>query len=413
MKFVHAADLHLDSPLKGLADYPGAPVEAVRGATRQAFEALIELCVAETVDLLVIAGDVFDGDWKDFSTGLYFRSQLARLREENIEVVMIRGNHDAASVVTRNLSLPDIHVLPHTKPGRVVLENVGAVVHGQSFATRAVTENLAARYPAPIRDMVNIGVLHTCLGGYVAHESYAPCALEELVARGYDYWALGHVHERAVLHTDPHVVFAGNLQGRQIREPGAKGATVVEIADGEIRLTGHALDCVRWDRVRVDAGGASDDVEVLERSQAALEGALAAADGRLLAGRIEIAGVTTAHAALVRERERLEAELRALATDMGSEQVWLERIVWDTALPRSGASDDAVGETIKVLRRAAADPAALAALAQRLQPLALKLPADVKAGRDGVNPADPETLARVLGEVEGSLPSMLTEGRAA
>lgn len=111
VKFVHAADLHLDSPMRGLAAYPGAPLEAVRGATRQAFESLIELCIAERVSLLVIAGDVYDGDWKDFSTGLYLRSQLARLREADIEVVIIHGNHDAASVITRNLKLPGIHVL--------------------------------------------------------------------------------------------------------------------------------------------------------------------------------------------------------------------------------------------------------------------------------------------------------------
>jgi DNA repair exonuclease SbcCD nuclease subunit len=217
MKFVHAADLHLDSPMRGLATYPGAPIEAMRGATRQAFESLVELCVDENAQLLVIAGDIYDGDWKDFSTGLYLRAQLTRLREADIEVVLIRGNHDAASVITRNLRLPGVHVLPHDKPKSVVLEDVGAVVHGQSFATRAVTANLAAGYPDPLPDLVNVGLLHTCLGGYAEHENYAPCRLEELIARRYDYWALGHVHEHAVLHVDPHVVFAGNIQGRQGR----------------------------------------------------------------------------------------------------------------------------------------------------------------------------------------------------
>src|SRR5436305_8520090 len=105
-KFLHCADLHIDSPLKGLAAYPGAPVEAIRGATRQAVESLVELALNRQVDLVVIAGDVFDGDWKDFTTGLYLRAQLARLHEANIEVVLIRGNHDAASVITRKLKLP-------------------------------------------------------------------------------------------------------------------------------------------------------------------------------------------------------------------------------------------------------------------------------------------------------------------
>ncbi len=248
MKFVHAADPHIDSPLRGLAAYAGAPVQAMRGATRQAFESLVALCISECADLLVIAGDVYDGDWKDFGTALYLRAQLARLREAGVEVVLIRGNHDAASVITRNLKLPGIHVLRHDRPESVVLEDLGVAVHGQSFATRAVTENLAAGYPAPLPGFMNVGLLHTSLGGYAEHEHYAPCGLEELVSRGYDYWALGHVHARAVLHADPYVVFAGNLQGRQMRECGAKGATLVEVLDGELALSHHPLDHVRWSR---------------------------------------------------------------------------------------------------------------------------------------------------------------------
>jgi DNA repair protein SbcD/Mre11 len=414
MKFVHAADLHLDSPMKGLAAYPGAPVEAMRGATRQALESLVGLCVEEDADLLVIAGDVYDGDWKDFSTGLYLRAQLARLREEDIEVVLIRGNHDAASVITRNLRLPGIHVLSHAAPESVVLEHIGAVVHGQSFATRAVTENLAAGYPDPLADLINIGVLHTCLGGYAEHENYAPCRLEELVARGYDYWALGHVHEQTVLHEDPHVVFAGNIQGRQMRECGPKGAVVVDVLDDEITISQRALDHVRWARVSVDVGGVSDDIEVLERVEGALKAAIEAANGRLLAGRIEITGVTSAHGLLVRERERLDSELRGLATDLGVEQVWLERIDWQTEGLRSSAvSDDAVGEALKMLRNASEDPQILATLADGLRPLALKLPAEVKAGPEGIDPTDPETLMRVLADVQRTLPSLLVEGKAA
>ena len=414
MKFVHAADLHLDSPMKGLASYPGAPVEAMRGATRRAFESLVELCIDEAAELLVIAGDVYDGNWKDFSTGLYLRSQLARLREEGIEVVLIHGNHDAASVITRNLKLPGIHVLPHDKPKSVVLEHIGMVVHGQSFATRAVSENLAAAYPEPLPDLLNIGLLHTCLDGYLDHENYAPCQLEELVGRGYDYWALGHVHERAVLHLRPHVVFAGNLQGRHMRECGPKGATVVEVVDDELTICHHPLDHVRWTRVRVDVGGASDDLEVLERSEAALRAAVGDADGRLVAGRLEIAGITRAHGVLARERERLDSELRGLATDLGVEQVWLERIDWQTAAPRSATTnDDAVGETLKVLRRASEEPDTLARLAESLRPLAVKLPAEVKSGPDGVDPTNTEMLARVLADLQVSLPSLLVDGKAA
>lgn len=411
--FVHAADLHIDSPMLGLAEYPGAPTQAIRGATRQALESLVELCLDTDAGLLVVAGDVFDGDWKDFGTGLYLRSQLARLREAEIEVVLIHGNHDAASVITRKLKLPDIHVLPHSRPGTVVLEKLGLAVHGQSFATRAVTDNLAVGYPAPIAGMTNIGVLHTSLTGHDGHEPYAPCHLTELVAHGYDYWALGHVHERAVLHEDPHVVYAGNLQGRHMRECGAKGATVVEIDEQQISTQHRPLDHVRWTHVHVDVGGATDELDVLERSETAMRAAVEQADGRLVAGRVELSGMTAAHSTLLRERERIDAEMRGLAVDIGSEQIWLERIDWQTTPLRSSAMiDETVGAALEVLRRASDNRDTLNALTESLRPLALKLPSELRSGPDGIDPTDPETLALVLAEVQDLLPGMLTEGVA-
>ena len=416
MRFVHAADIHLDSPMKGLSAYPGAPVEAVRGATRRALESLVDFCLAERVDLLVVAGDVFDGAWKDFHTGLYLISQLGRLREADIPVVMIRGNHDAASVVTTGLRLPEgIHQLPHQHPGTVVLEDLGVAVHGQSFATRAVTENLAGGYPEPLAGFLNIGLLHTCLGGYADHESYAPCALEELASYGYDYWALGHIHQRAMLQADPYIVYSGNLQGRHARECGAKGATLVEVVDGDLRLIEQTFDHVRWNRVRVDAGQVVDGDELLAHAEEALAAAVAAAGDRLIACRLEIHGVSTAHTAFVRQREELDAELRAVAGGLGGEHVWVERVRWETEPPRvaSSPTDDALGETLRVIREAAASDATLADLAEGLRPLASRLPADVRLGPDGIDPTDPETLRRLLRQSEALLPSLLTERAAA
>jgi exonuclease SbcD len=410
---VHAADLHIDSPMRGLAEYPGAPAQAIRGATRQALESLIELCLDTGAGLLIVAGDIFDGDWKDFSTALYLRSQLARLREAEVEVVLIHGNHDAASVITRKLKLPDIHVLPHSRPGTVVFEKLGLAVHGQSFATRAVTDNLAAGYPGPIAGMTNIGVLHTSLTGHAAHERYAPCRLDELVAHGYDYWALGHVHDHEVLHEHPHVVYAGNLQGRHMRECGAKGATVVQIDEQQISIEHRALDHVRWTNVHVDLGGATDELDVLERSETAMRAAVEQADGRLVASRVELFGMTTAHNTLLRERERIDAEMRGLAIDIGCEQIWLERIDWRTTPPLSSAMiDETVGAALKVLRRAGENRDTLNALTESLRPLALKLPSELRSGPDGIDPTDPETLALVLAEVQDMLPGMLTEGVA-
>ncbi|MEN9581183.1 MAG: hypothetical protein RJA70_4192, partial [Pseudomonadota bacterium] len=217
MKIVHAADLHVDSPLTGLARYEGAPVDQIRGATRRAFENLVQLCLDEEVQLLLLAGDLFDGEWKDYTTGLFFVGQLLRLKPAGIPVVLVKGNHDAASVVTRHLTLPS-HVteLSSRAPETRLFEQLGIAVHGQSYAERAEYNNLAANYPDALPGCLNIGLLHTCVTGRAGHEPYAPCGLEGLLAKNYDYWALGHIHEREILHEDPWVVFPGNLQGRHM-----------------------------------------------------------------------------------------------------------------------------------------------------------------------------------------------------
>lgn len=415
MKFVHAADIHLDSPMKGLRDYPGAPIDAIGELTRLAFESLIDLCLIEEIDLLLIAGDLYDGDWKDMKTGLYIRSQLQRLRDADIEVVLINGNHDAASVITRKLSLPGIHVLPAKAPTTLAFEELDVVVHGQSYPTRAVTENLAASYPPPRSGYYNIGLLHTALaGGFADHGNYAPCQLDQLINHGYDYWALGHVHEPQVLNIDPHVVFPGVLQGRQVRESGPKGAFLVEVTDGQATVEHRALDVMRWARVELDAANANDEADLLESVRDALETAAENAENKLLAARLEIGGETVIHSLLVRERERIEAELRAIASEIGSERVWVEQILWNTAMPQSSTvSDDAIGGVLTVVSGAAASQDTLDNLTETLKPLAVKLPAEVKQGSDGIDPSDHETIRRVLANVARELPSLLTEERAA
>jgi len=334
------------------------------------------------------------------------------LCEADIPVVMIRGNHDAASVVTKSLRWPEgVRVLSSSRPETVTFEDIGVAVHGQSFATRAVTDNLAAGYPSPESGLLNIGLLHTCLGGYSGHEDYAPCALDELVSRGYDYWALGHIHQRAILHEAPHVVFPGNPQGRHPRECGPKGATLVDVIDRAIQTEERTLDQVRWDVVRIDAGHLADSDQLLAQAQKQLTAAVAAADDRLVACRIEIAGVSQAHTPFVRDRDHLDAELRAIAVGLGAESLWVERVIWKTSPPRgaNAGADEALGEVVKVLRETSGDEEALSELAEELAPLAAKLPLDVREGPDGVDPSNAETLRTVLADIEATLPSLLTE----
>jgi exonuclease SbcD len=166
LKFIHAADIHLDSPLKGLEDYEGAPVEEIRAATRRALENLVKLAIEEQVDFVLIAGDVYDGDCTDYNTGLFFTGQLVQLREAGIPVYLIAGNHDAANKMSRSLKLPDnTRMLSHEEPETVLLEELRVAIHGQSFASQAVTDDLSQGYPEARKGMFNIGMLHTSATG--------------------------------------------------------------------------------------------------------------------------------------------------------------------------------------------------------------------------------------------------------
>ena len=157
----------------------------------------MDLVVGERVPVLLLAGDVYDGDWHDYSTGRFFVGQMDRLHDAGVRVFMVAGNHDAASEITRALRLPpNVTVLDIERPQSVSDDDLGLVVHGQGFATKAVTRNLAVSYPPRVQGVVNVGLLHTSVDGTEGHARYAPCGLTDLTALGYDYFALGHVHQR-------------------------------------------------------------------------------------------------------------------------------------------------------------------------------------------------------------------------
>jgi DNA repair protein SbcD/Mre11 len=385
MRFLHLADVHLDSPLRGLAGVEGRVAERIRGAARAAFEQLVDLAVAERVDFLVIAGDLYDGDWRDYHTGLFFAAQMGRLHEASIPVFLLYGNHDAESQITRRLTLPpNVSVFGASRPQTFKLDELGVALHGQSFRQREVRENLVPGYPQPLAGYFNIGVLHTGLGGMGGHEDYAPCALADLAAKGYDYWALGHVHGFAVLQERPPIVFPGNLQGRHIRETGAKGAVRVSVANGEVtELARVHTDTVRWARVEVSVAEAARFDDVLDRIRTELEQAVATeADGRLLACRVVLQGRSALHERLLTDGDRLLAEARAAALGLGAEAAWVERVVVETQpvldAETLAARSDALGDLQRLLAEAGADASLVAQIEDELGPLVRRLPHDLR-----------------------------------
>lgn len=385
MRFIHAADIHLDSPLNGLSAYPDAPAEQLRSATRDAFTALVDLAVAEEVDFMVIAGDLYDGTWRDFNTGIFFVKEMGRLKRAGIPVYTLFGNHDAESEMTRKLELPDnVHVFGPNKPQTFKVDGLAVALHGQSFKQRDVTTNLVTGYPAPTAGHFNIGVLHTALEGYASHATYAPCTVDELHAKGYDYWALGHVHEFEQWSGPSTIVFPGNLQGRNVRERGRRGAVAVAVNEaGDVAVERIFFDVLRWEHLTVDASDCETLEDVVRKTGQALE-SLLDADGEVpRAARITVEGNTQAHGALFGLEAQLRNEVLAQIASIGNERLWLEKVRIATK-PLVDAEKlhermDAFTDLQTILEEAANDVAFNEELKAALAPFAGKAPLDLQA----------------------------------
>lgn len=381
MKFIHAADIHLDSPLAGLAAYKGAPADLLRTVTRDAFTKLVDEAIDEAVDFMVIAGDLYDGSWKDYNTGHFFCREMGRLNKAGIPVYLLFGNHDADSEMTKKLALPsNVHQFESRKSNTFRIEKLKIALHGRSYKEAATVENLAASYPAPVAGWINIGVLHTALEGYAAHANYAPCSLAELTAKGYDYWALGHVHEHAVLQKEPWVVFPGNLQGRHIRETGERGAMLVTADGSGIHSVERLLvDVLRWHVVDVDAGESSSLQEVARLAGRAFEQLIAETPDKIyLSVRVCIKGKTAAHGELFGLESQLREEILGQAASLGLDRLWVEKVRIETEPITDSAHivarSDAIADLQRFLDAAPEDAALLESLLEDLRPLVDKAP---------------------------------------
>jgi exonuclease SbcD len=418
-KFLHAADIHLDSPLRGLDRYEGCPGEEIRGATRRALDNLVGLAIEEGVAFVLIAGDVYDGDWKDHNTGLWFVKRMAMLREAGIKVFLIQGNHDAQNRMTRSLRLPEgVLTLQVDRPQTCYLDDLPVAIHGQGFATQAVTDDLAANYPAADPGCFNVGMLHTSIEGRTGHDPYAPCTVEALRSKNYGYWALGHVHTREVLEDrGGPIVFPGNVQGRHVREGGAKGCMVVAVEGHRVASTEfRPLDVLRWETCRLDASDVAGSDDVAQLFQDALPSLLDGADDRFLALRVEVLGEPASHEAIVADAEQIARDVQATAIDRGSGRVWVEKVKVRTRAPRLGrdrAVDGPLLELDRLLEELRGDDRLLKEFAGReLADLRKKVPHELKC-EDGVHLDAPDWLRTVLGQVRPLLADRFRASRAA
>lgn len=384
-QFVHTADIHLDSPMKGLTQYEGVAVDQLRTATRDAFSELISKTIDARPEFVIIAGDLFDGDWKDYNTGFFLVSEMARLRKAEINAYVLYGNHDAQSQITKRLRLPEnVHEFSHREVESHRLDDLNVVLHGRSYPRRDVQENLVQAYPPPIDGMFNIGVLHTGLGGLGGHANYAPCSLEQLVNAGYDYWALGHVHTRQVLNEHPHVVFPGNLQGRHINEDGPRSASLVTVEEGRVvDIEEWECDFVRWHRIDVPVEDCMEFSDVLTAVSEKVDEFQEDHDGdHTNAVRIRLTGTTPLHGLIVSGNEDLTLDVQALSLDSGGDTLWVEKVEIATKPPAAGArdvaTDEALGELQSLLDGATEDPGLAEQMQEEFAKLSAKIHGELK-----------------------------------
>ncbi len=374
-RFLHAADLHLDTPFSGMSGVPDRLRELLRESTFTAFERLIRLAIEEAVDFVVISGDIYDASDSSLRAQLRLREGWDKLGEHGIPVYLIRGNHDPLSGRRLRLALPD-HVTqfgPKAESVIAVRRSDGepvAVLTGASYPTPAVHENLAIQYRRePGSALYHIGLLHGNVDGQEGHDAYAPCSLRDLQASGYDYWALGHIHKRQILCDSPWVVYPGNIQGRSLKETGPKGCYLVEVAEnGEAELSFRRLDQVLW----LESGLAIDGLATEEALKVSVEERLdelrEAEPDRITVVRLIFTGRGPLHgmlqsgpeaAELLQELRRKELG-RFEAAGLGEGIVWPAGFKLETGmeLDREGllAEDSFLGELFRLGERTAAEP---------------------------------------------------------
>ncbi|GLS36330.1 serine/threonine phosphatase [Mesorhizobium tianshanense] len=387
-RFIHTADIHLDSPLRSLAMRNPDLAELVGDASRQAFVAIVDLCLAERVDALVIAGDLYDGDQTSMKTARFLASQMTRLHQAGIRVFKIRGNHDAMSRISKQLLFPDTVTIFGGRP-QSVLQTAGGLevmFHGLSFANPKAPESLLAKYTAAREGAVNVGIMHTSLAGSPGHDVYAPCNVADLHGHGFDYWALGHIHVRKVHPGASTVVMPGMPQGRDINEAGEKSVTLVTIRDDRsIEIEERLTSVAQFERVSVDLTGTVEWSEAVGRVRSAFEVLRPSVRSRHVVARLAVTGSSPLSWAIIRDRDLLLAEAEQAAEQAGD--TWVEKLELDLSPPRTETLEgiaDPIFELAESMRTDASSEAFRAEARAFVQKTIADLPPDARdfAGKD-------------------------------
>ena len=365
LKFVHASDLHIDSPFTGLMKTNPDVGTTLQDATHEAFKNLIKLCKDERVDFLVVAGDVYDGANRSARSQLRFRDGLTELAEAGIQSFVVHGNHDPLDGRFSSITLPEkAHIFGDSASWKIAFREGHPIaqIQGISYGQREVTDNLAVQFTSPpTHGLFSIGILHCNVGGISGHDNYAPCTVDDLNNVGIDYWALGHIHTRETLREEkPSIVYPGNTQGRNPRETGARGCILVTVdSDGSAHKEFRELDVVRWESIEVSINGMNGIDDLHDEISVQLDRLRTEAEGRQVVCRVAVTGRGILHADLANT-----GDFESLSDELTEGQfnkdpwVWIERIINQTRpnldIESRSSQDDFLGS---VLRRAkSADP---------------------------------------------------------
>jgi DNA repair exonuclease SbcCD nuclease subunit len=354
-RFVHTADIHLDSPLRSLSLRNAELADLVGDATRRALVRIVDLCLEEQVDALIVAGDLYDGDQTSMKTARFLATQMQRLHEAGIGVFKIRGNHDALSRITQELVLPPSVKVFGGRAEAVELTSGGidVTIHGLSFSKPQAPESLLPKYRPPTPGAVNIGIMHTSLAGASGHDLYAPCSLADLHGAGFAYWALGHIHQRTHHAGERTVIMPGMPQGRDINEAGEKTVSLVTIGDdGSVRVEERLTSLAQFARLTVDITGAHEWRSVVELIGTALEQERQRTRSDHLVVRLKLIGRTPLAWTIRRDRDLLQAEAEQRGERTG--RTWIEKLELAVDVPadetRAASGSDPILELSVLMR---------------------------------------------------------------
>ncbi len=274
VKFIHCADLHLDSPMSGLKYLPEAIFQRLQNSTFKAFTNIIDLAIRTEVDFVVISGDLFDGADRSLRAQAKFRNEMDRLQRYGIQAYIIHGNHDHLGGSWTKMTWPDnVHVFAANIEVKKFTKQDGTSAHiyGFSYPERHVTERWIEKYEKVSGADFHIGLLHGHSEGVSEHGVYAPFHLTELLQKQFDYWALGHIHKREVLHAEPPVIYAGNPQGRNRKESGAKGCYLVTLTERGAEYQFNETNDVQWLVQTIDGSEITNQGSLFDLCQNAVQ----------------------------------------------------------------------------------------------------------------------------------------------